>query len=221
MSQFKGRTRCESVRDSLSDFLEGRLSAALRGPLRAHLQRCPSCRTAHDRERWIRLMLSELPGAETPAALEDRVLAAVFSQVPLRERVAPRTAPSCIRRQWALLPVALMLLALVLSKGFNPIDPNTLRDTATQALVEGGRELSGALIGIEAARQTGEQITRPALDKAASLIRVERTLMSVLPGSWLALILLVAASPIVLVFTVYRFKLKGALSHVLVHPALR
>ncbi len=220
MSNYKGRSRCESVRESLGDFLDGHLSPALRGPLRAHLQRCPACRTAFDREERLRKLLSDMDHSPAPTGFEERVLATVYAQVPLRERVAPRTARHR-RPQWVLLPLAMIVLVLALSQWFRPPGGNQLRDTATVALVEGSRELTQALGGLEVARATGEHLARPALDKAASLLRVERTLLSVLPGNFIALILLVGASPLVLLFTVYRVRLKGAMSHVLVHPTLR
>lgn len=221
MSNTKGRSRCESVRESLDDFLDGRLSPALRGPLRAHVQRCAGCRNALDRERRLRRLLADLEPSPVPRGFEERVLATVYAQVPLRERVAPRTASRRLRPQWVMLPLAMIVLVIALGQWFRPVGGDKLRDTATVALVEGSRELTQAIGGLEAARATGEHLARPALDKAASLLRVERTLLSVLPGNFIALILLVAASPLVLLFTVYRVRLKGAMSHVLVHPTLR
>jgi len=100
-------------------------------------------------------------------------------------------------------------------------DSAGLRDSATEVIVEGGRELSGALTLIESARETGDLLTRPARDKAASLLRVERTLRSVVPPQLATLILLVAFGPLVLVFVVYRIRLRGVLSHVLSHPSYR
>lgn len=217
----EGRTRCDSVRSSLPDYLEGRLSAALRGPLRSHLQRCPSCRREHERELSLRALLAGLKPQPAPRGFADAVLAEVFAQVPLRERVDPAPASGAFWRQWALLPLALILLLLVLGQWLPVAQPAQLRDSAAGVLVEGGRELTGALTLIESARETGDLVTRPARDKAASLIRVERTLRSVLPPQLPALILLVAFSPIVLVLALYRTRLKGVLSHALMHPTLR
>ncbi len=217
MSQFKGRSRCESVRNSLDDYLEGRLSGALRGPLRAHLQRCPGCRVALDREQRLRTMIGDMEQGPSPARLECNVLTAVFAQVPLREKVVDR--PLRVRRpRRILLFAAFVVLVIVMGQWLRPEATRDLRDRAAYAIVEGGRELGGALGGIELARQAGEQLTRPARDKAASLLRVERTLMNVIPSEFMALILLVAFTPIVLVFTLYRVRIKGVLSHVVVHP---
>jgi len=217
----EGRSRCESVQGSLPDYLEGRLSAALRGPLRAHLQRCPVCRREHERELNLRALLAGLKPQAAPRGFADAVLAAVFAQVPLRERVAPAPARGSLRRQWALLPLALIILTLVLGQWWPAAKPEQLRDSAAGVLVEGGRELTGALSLLESARETGDLLARPALDKAASLIRVERTLRSVLPPQLPALILLVALGPLVLVLAVYRTRLKEVLSHALIHPTLR
>ena len=217
----EGRSRCESVQSSLPDYLEGRLSAALRGPLRAHLQRCPLCSREHARERKLRALLAELRPQPAPRGFTDAVLSEVFAQVPLRERVAPAPARGALRRQWAPLPIGLLLLALVLGQWWPTARPEQLRESAAGVLVEGGRELTGVLTLLENARETGDLLTRPALDKAASLIRVERTLRGVLPPQLPALILLVAFGPIVLVFAVYRTRLKGVLSHALMHPTLR
>lgn len=220
MKRFQSRSRCESVQSSLADFFDGSLSAALRGPLLAHLDRCPSCRAAFERERAFRDLLADMDTLPAPAQLEEHVLGAVFAQVPLRERVRPRAEGARLRPVWALLPVALLVLVIALGQWLRPVDTGELRDTATLALVEGGREISGAIQSIEEAREVGEQITAPAFAKAASLIRVERTLLSVVPGNLIAMILLVAVSPLVLVFTVFRLRLRGALSHVLAHPSV-
>ncbi|MCB1161367.1 MAG: zf-HC2 domain-containing protein [Candidatus Krumholzibacteriia bacterium] len=221
MARDKGRTRCESVRDSLPDYLEGRLSAALRGPLRAHLQRCPSCRRAHDRERRLYQLLGDMPRVSAPSSLADSVLAAVFAQVPLRERVAPAPARAVGWRQWTLLPVAILMLGMILGLWMETADRARLQSTAASALVEGSRELSGALSLLEGLRSAADQMSYPVREKAASLLRVERTLRGVLPLGTTFLILLVACGPAVLVFTLYRIRLKGVLSNVLVHPTLR
>jgi anti-sigma factor (TIGR02949 family) len=217
LSKFKGRSRCESVRNSLNDYLDGRLSAALRGPLRAHIQRCPGCRNALDRESRLRALIGDMDQQPSPAGLENRILAAVYAQVPLREKVVDR--PARMRRpRWVLLPMALLILLVALGQWLRPDTSRELRDRATYVMVESGKELGGALGGLELARQAGEQLTRPARDKAASLLRVERTLVNAIPSEFVALILLVAFTPIVLVFTLYRVRIKGVLSHVIVHP---
>lgn len=220
-SRSEGRSRCESVQSSLTDYLEGQLSAALRGPLRAHLQRCPGCRRELRRELRLRELLAGLERPAAPAGFADTVLAAVFAQVPLREQVAPAPARGVSRREWALLPIALLMLALAMGQWLRAPSSGGLRDSATEVIVEGGRELTGALTLIESARETGDLLTRPAREKAASLLRVERTLRSVIPPELGTLILLVAFGPIVLVLVVYRIRLRGVLSHVLSHPTFR
>ena len=217
MSNFKGRSRCESVRNSLNDYLDGQLSAALRGPFRAHLQRCPGCRSAMDRESRLRALIGDMEQQSSPAGLENRVLSTVFAQVPLREEVVERPVRSWRPRR-VLLPVALLILMLALGQWLRPDASKNLRDRAAYAMIEGSKEIGGALGGLEVARQAGEQLTRPARDKAASLLRVERTLVNAIPSELVALILLVAFTPIVLVFTLYRVRIKGVLSHVIVHP---
>ncbi len=162
-------------------------------------------------------MISDMEQQPSPVGLESRVLAAVYAQVPLREKVVGRPMKEW-RPHRILLPLVLLILVVALGQLLRPDSSRDLRGRAAYAMVESSKELGGALGGLELARQAGEQLTRPARDKAASLLRVERTLVNAIPSEFVALILLVAFAPIVLVFTLYRVRIKGVLSHVVVHP---
>ena len=212
---------CNSFRDSIGDWLDGLLPAEPSGRLRAHLGDCSDCRRALERERAFHGLLGSLGREPAPAGFAERVLALVLpAQRPARRplwsfgRLAPR------------LMAAAMLLLLVgsLSLWSLPVGgdlaPALIKDTATSALVESSKEVPAFLQLVEKSAERVQQITGPTLNKMESLLRAERTVRGLIPPGALALILLVGLTPLVLLFTVYRLRIKGALSHVLVVPHL-
>jgi len=212
------KNRCESVRDSLGDYLEGNLSNALRGPFLAHLNRCADCRRAMEREKELFDLLGDLEQHRAPSAFSERVLAEIMPQVRVRQPARSRAIFTSRRLAWAALPMALLLLILMIGQIFtSPAgDPGLVRETVGRTLVEGGRDISLVLRTYQDLRDKTRNYIEPVLLKIENLSQFERVIRSVLPGSLLALILLVALTPIVLVFTIYRLGIKGALSNVLV-----
>jgi len=124
---------------TLQDFLDGRLAAARRSEVEAHLGTCPQCRRQLEALRWIRdVALKQLPGEDVPPALVGRVAAALDAA---HER--PRPAASLtLRGRWAkwvgagaLLAAAALALLIVSPPRTNLVDA-VARDFAEYA---GGR----------------------------------------------------------------------------------
>jgi len=214
------RNRCESVRASLGDYLEGNLSKALRGPFLAHLNRCPDCRRAMEREKELFSLLGGLERHRPPSEFNERVLAEIIPQVRVRRPASSRAVFFSRRLAWAALPMALLILILMIGQIFiSPGgDSGLVRETVGRTLVEGGRDISLVLQTYQDLRDKTQSYIEPVLLKNENLSQFERVIRSLLPGSFFALILLVALTPIVLVFTIYRLRIKGALSNVLVCP---
>jgi len=106
---------------TLQDFLDGRLAAARRSEVEAHLDACPQCRRQLEALRWIRdVALKQLPGEDVPPALAGRVAAALDAAF---ERSRPAASLRIGRRwpKWAaagalLAAVALALLVVALPR---------------------------------------------------------------------------------------------------------
>ncbi len=219
MSSGKGIS-CNDFRDSLGDWLDGLAPAKLREGMNSHLGDCPDCRSALERERLFHSLLGSLERDPAPAGFATRALDLILpEQAPV-----PLWSPG----RWAprLLAAAMLLLLVgALAQWFSPVGgelgPELLKDTAATALVESSREVPGFLQFVETSAERVQQITGPALNKMESLLRAERTVRGLIPSGALALFLLVSLTPLVLLFTVYRLRIKGALSHVLVVPSLR
>ena len=98
---------------TLQDFLDGRLAAAPRSDVEAHLGRCPQCRRQLEALRWVRdVALKQLPGEDVPPALAGRVAAALDAA---HERSRPAASLSHgWRRKWAVAGVLLAAAALAL-----------------------------------------------------------------------------------------------------------
>ncbi len=224
---------CQDAKTSLGDYLEGLLADDARRDLEAHLAGCRSCRLELENERRTFALLDGLERETAPAGFGDRVMAALFpapaarrAPRPARSRLAERIAAMRPLGSHLALSAALILLLLVLAQWFRPTlmqenGPEKLRSTATLALLEGGRELSGTVQFMEKAKDRLGQISRPVATKIQSLVKMERLLRSAVPGNVFLLILLVGLTPLVLVFAVYRLRIKGAMSHVLVLPVPR
>ncbi|MCP4544898.1 MAG: hypothetical protein GY835_00370 [bacterium] len=216
MTKVRYRNRCESVRDSLGDYLDGNLSKALRGPLLAHLNRCPDCRRAMDREKELFSMLGDLEQFPVPDGFTESVLASALPRVRIQEATRPKVRHG--RLAWFSLPVALLLLVMMLGQVFTIYDstPDYLRETVGRTLVEGGRDIPQIVQTLHDVQGQTRQFIQPVLIKIENIVQFERVFRSVLPTSTIALILLVAITPVVLVFTIYRLRIKGVLSNVLV-----
>jgi anti-sigma factor RsiW len=102
------------LRSTLQDFLDGRLDAARRGEVQAHLEACPQCRAELEALRWVRdVALKQLADEELPPALAERVATALDAA----DRQARPAASPIFGRPWrrwvaagALVTAALVLL---------------------------------------------------------------------------------------------------------------
>jgi anti-sigma factor RsiW len=102
---------------TLQDFLDGRLDAARRAEVQAHLQGCPQCRGQLEALRWVRdTALKQLPAEEVPPALAGRV-ATALAEAHRRSRPAPSPTIGPRWRKWvgagALLAAAALALLLL------------------------------------------------------------------------------------------------------------
>lgn len=211
---------CEKARALLGDYLEGLLGAQDRSALEAHLDDCAGCREALEVERRFLAMLSGIERETAPVGFSDRIMASIFpSPASWRQVRGAESQPSA----WSRLSFAgaVLLLLLIMGQWFmpsstGPSGAELLRDSATIALLEGGRELSGTVETMEQARDRVRQFSRPTLGKIQSILGSQRVILNAIPSSLLVLIVLVGLAPLVLVFTLYRLRLKGAMSNVLV-----
>lgn len=111
---------------TLQDFLDGRLAAARRSEVEAHLGECPQCRRQLEALRWVRdVAVKQLPGEDVPPALAGRVAAALDAA---HERSRP-VASLTLGRRWrkwavagALLAAAALALLLVSQPRTNLVD---------------------------------------------------------------------------------------------------
>jgi hypothetical protein len=211
---------CNDFKDSLADFIDGTAAGEGREALDAHLTDCPDCRLALERERGFFALLDSLDREPAPAGFAKRTLDLI-----LPER-APARSPLNVARGWSarlMMAAAIVFLVGALGQWFSPgvtQSPGSIKDTAALALVEGSRGVPTALEFFEQTGDRIQQVTGPAVSKMNSLLRAERTVRAMIPPGALALFLLVSLTPLVLLFTVYRLRVKGALSHVLVTPSL-
>lgn len=102
---------CARYSGELTSFAAGELAAAERAAVADHLDGCPACRGELENELALRRDLNRLPTAACPAAVGERILAAVA-----RDRRAVR------RRRWtvgagATLAAAALAGVLVLRPG--------------------------------------------------------------------------------------------------------
>jgi len=211
-----GKKRCERMRAAFGDYLEGLLSGRARRRLEAHLKDCPACRQSLESERRLFEMLGALERRQAPPGFAARTLEAVMTRRPAQAR--PRAWLP--RRAWILIPAAAVLLLAAAMQWLVPAEPpqESLRDTATIALLEGGRELSGTLQTARAVAGRIEETARPLRESLRTLAKAERLVRSALPKEVIILIVLAGCTPLVLVFAVYRMRQKGALHHVNVTP---
>jgi predicted anti-sigma-YlaC factor YlaD len=211
-----GKKRCERIRAAFGEYLEGLLSGRARRRLEAHLQDCPACRQALETERRLFTMLGSIERHPAPAGFAARTLDAVMARRPAPAR--PRAWAH--RSAWILAPAAALLLFAAVLQWFAPAEPpqERLRDTATIALLEGGRELSGTLQAARTVTGRIEQTARPLRESLRTLAKAERLVRSALPKEFVILFVLAGCTPVVLVLAVYRMRQKGALHHVHVTP---
>lgn len=99
---------CAAIELELDDYFDGRLDAASRQAIGAHLQQCAACRERHAQSQNLLAALRTLPAPQVPAGLLERVLAR-FARVPAP---APRAWP-----QWAIGPALAATLALGVALG--------------------------------------------------------------------------------------------------------
>lgn len=102
---------CAQLEERLSEFLEGRLSAAELAEAEAHARACPRCAEWLE-ARQATLWLRQLEPLESPPGLETRILALTLAPPP--EESLWATAEAGLRSLWQPR-VALGLAAAVLS----------------------------------------------------------------------------------------------------------
>ena len=99
---------CEDYIELISAGLDGALSPAEAEALNAHLAQCPDCRALYDDLAALHAGLAELPFAEPPAELPERIMAAVSA-----EKVVP--LPTKKNLQWKKWMASAAVLALVVA----------------------------------------------------------------------------------------------------------
>ncbi len=77
---------CEQVKTLLSEYIDGELAAAWKGPVERHLADCAGCRNELDSIRRTVALVESLPKAHAPAGLANQVRAQLQQQVVLRRR---------------------------------------------------------------------------------------------------------------------------------------
>jgi hypothetical protein len=79
---------CELVKESLSGFLDNRLTEPQRRRIALHLEVCGECANAHDRTARLRGALRSLPMASAPARLETDLRILASKEVVRRRRMS-------------------------------------------------------------------------------------------------------------------------------------
>lgn len=82
---------CDKYIELISAAIDGALSPAEESRLSAHLAQCPDCKTLYDDFAVLHAVLTDLPPAETPAGLTERVMAAVAGSqvIPFEKKKSP------------------------------------------------------------------------------------------------------------------------------------
>lgn len=83
---------CEFVKESLSGFLDNRLTETQRRSVALHLEVCGDCATTHDRTARLRGALRSLPMASAPARLETELRILASKEVVRRRRMSSVSA---------------------------------------------------------------------------------------------------------------------------------
>jgi hypothetical protein len=225
MTRYEPPMTCNRATRLLPEALDRTLSAAERRVLIRHVDACPDCAAALARERRLFMLLGSIEREPAPAGFAERALATILPEVARRRALRWADRPRLGRRYWLLLPAAfLVVMALLAWFGPAPIGRGGvegMRDVTGVALLEGGRELSGALDFVESTGSRMSQVLQPLRDGWQTATTIERLLRENIPPRLVAMILLVGLSPLVILLTLYRFGIKGALYHVLPHPLLR
>lgn len=99
---------CRDIRNDLSAYLDDELSPERRERVSAHLESCADCRAELETLRRTVEMVSELPRANAPETLHDRVMGEIRSGAAPAAEEAPRV--SAARHWW---PVAAAILIAV------------------------------------------------------------------------------------------------------------
>jgi anti-sigma factor RsiW len=138
---------------TLQDFLDGRLAAARRSEVEAHLGTCPQCRRQLEALRWIRdVALKQLPGEDVPPALAGRVAAALDAAHELSRPAASLT----IGRRWPKWAAAGALLAAALALLL--VSPR--RANFTDAVARDFDEYSGGRLALDLRSSDGAAVER-------------------------------------------------------------
>lgn len=72
---------CRCVSQKIGSYLDGELSGTDMIAIRSHLQRCDACAEEAESLRSFKSSLSSLPMCEVPEGLEERLMAAVRSEI--------------------------------------------------------------------------------------------------------------------------------------------
>ncbi|MEW6072753.1 MAG: zf-HC2 domain-containing protein [Planctomycetota bacterium] len=106
---------CASARSLVPGYLDGELTEAQAGPLRAHLFACPACREAMKEEKALKrwFAAADLPAVEVPAGFAARVARRAFAGDPGLRAPAAAAAPLAGGEagRGALLPFVLRMTA--------------------------------------------------------------------------------------------------------------
>ena len=104
-------------KDEIHELLDGRLDAAARREVEAHLETCEECRRAFEAMRWTKQFAAAHFAAppEAPAELRDRILRSLRAEIEPVNIITP--PPARWRKQTilALASAAVLLLAAILA----------------------------------------------------------------------------------------------------------
>jgi len=135
MSQHVDGERCAEVLDWLDAWIDGDLDDARAASVKAHVDRCDSCRAEWQLAETVVSELRALPEFDIP----ERVLRTIRKKTvpPLEERLRAFLADTVFRRLPALAALAaVVLLVLVLSPWRPPAEPQYADEEVARAAAE-------------------------------------------------------------------------------------
>jgi len=100
---------CKEIQNLLSEFIDGELDGSNMSAIKAHMIRCPSCRSERDKLEQIGSGLRSLPPVTAPADFEFRIYAGI------RNQVSDVQSPRRISWKMVVSPIAAMIIGILIS----------------------------------------------------------------------------------------------------------